>query len=92
VVFLKGYIMSFITANAAADVRAPRTAAWAAAAFSSLVNRFQSAGASQAERTLKSTQQREARAVREYAHRFAAHDSRFAADLLAAADRHENQE
>lgn len=31
----------------------------------------------------------EAAAVREYAHRYARHDARFAADLLAAADRHE---
>ena len=31
----------------------------------------------------------EAAAVREYANRFASHDPRFAADLMAAADRHE---
>jgi len=35
---------------------------------------------------------KEAAAVRDYAQRFARHDPRFAADLLAAADRHESKE
>jgi hypothetical protein len=84
--------MSFITVNAPATVRAPRAAAWAATAFSSLLSRFQSAGTAQAQRTLKSSKERGAHAVRQYAQRFASHDPRFAADLLAAADRHETDE
>lgn len=81
--------MSFVTVHAPTTVRAPRAAAWAAGLFSSLVSRFQSAGADKAQRALASTKQREAHAVRAYAQRFAEHDPRFAADLMAAADRHE---
>jgi hypothetical protein len=92
VAFLKGYIMSFITVQAPATVLAPRAASWAAAVCSSLISRFQSAGASQAERSLMLAKQRDARTVRQYAQRFAEHDPRFAADLLAAADRHESNE
>ncbi len=42
-----------------------------------------------AERQSQADRATEAAAVREYAQRYAAHDPRFAADLLAAADRHE---
>ncbi len=35
---------------------------------------------------------KEAAAVRDYAQRYARHDPRFAADLMAAADRHERTE
>jgi hypothetical protein len=68
---------------------APRAAAWAASAFSSLLKLLSANVAKDTARKAFSDRQREASAVRDYAQRFATHDPRFAADLFAAADRHE---
>ncbi len=81
--------MSTFTVNTPAKVAAPRFAAVAAALFVGLMNAFRHRGAQHAERQVQVTRASEAAAVREYAHRFMKHDPRFAADLFAAADRHE---
>jgi hypothetical protein len=81
--------MTSITVQAVRTVAAPRAAAWAAAIFSGLFKLLSPAVVSAGPRKAFSDRQREATAVREYAQRFAAHDPRFAADLFAAADRHE---
>jgi hypothetical protein len=81
--------MTTISVHTTPAVMAPRAAAWAAKLFSALLNLLQSPAAAPAARKAFSDRQREATAVREYAQRFAAHDPRFAADLFAAADRHE---
>jgi hypothetical protein len=81
--------MTSITVQASPTVAAPRAAAWAAGLFSSLMTLLSAPVAAATQRKAFSDRQREAIAVREYAQRFAAHDPRFAADLFAAADRHE---
>jgi hypothetical protein len=81
--------MTTITTFVPAPVRVPRGAPAAAWLFGALLNAFQrvaekrSIGAAQARRRA------EARETRRYALRVQAQDPRFAADLLAAADRHE---
>ncbi len=81
--------MTTITVHTSPTVSAPRAAAWAASLFSSLLNRLSAPVAVAGQRKAFSDRQREATAVRQYAQRFAEHDPRFAADLFAAADRHE---
>jgi hypothetical protein len=81
--------MTTISVLTAPAVAAPRAAAWAAAIFSTLLALPSRRVARGGPRKAFSDRQREATAVREYAQRFAAHDPRFAADLFAAADRHE---
>ncbi len=81
--------MHTITVNTPATVRAPRGAAWAASAFALLLNGWRDAHARRQQRLAMSTRQREAAEVRRLAQQMMAMDSRFAADLFAAADRHE---
>jgi hypothetical protein len=81
--------MTTITVHTSPAVSAPRAAAWAASLFSSLLNRLSVPAAAGVQRKAFSDRQREATAVREYAQRFVSYDPRFAADLFAAADRHE---
>jgi hypothetical protein len=84
--------MTTITVHTPVPVRTPRAAAWAAVLFTGLLNWFESGASKRQERREAADRCAEAAAVREYAHRFASHDPRFAADLMAAADRHERGE
>ena len=81
--------MTTITVHSPLTVRAPRAAKWAAALFMQLANVLNRSNSAGAQRRLQAERLAEAAAVRSYAARFAGHDPRFAADLLAAADRHE---
>lgn len=81
--------MTTITVRAPVKVATPRAALWAAALFMRLMDVLEHHSASRAERRLTAERLAEAAAVRSYALRFASHDPRFTADLLAAADRHE---
>lgn len=81
--------MTTITVQTPVKVPAPYAARLAAAGFLSFLAWFQRTSAARAERQARTDRIREAAAVRDYAQRFASEDPRFAADLLAAADRHE---
>jgi hypothetical protein len=84
--------MTTITVQTPVKVRTPRAAAWAATAFTRLLGWFETSAAQRQERREMADRGAEAAAVRQYAIRFASHDPRFAADLMAAADRHERGE
>jgi hypothetical protein len=81
--------MSAITVQSPIAVATPRASGWAAGAFMAVLGWFEQHSAQRALRQLQADRAAEAAAVREYAQRYASHDPRFAADLLAAADRHE---
>ena len=81
--------MTTITVISPRTVQAPRAAKVAAALFMQVFNALERSSAARAQRRLRTKRLTEAAAVRSYALRFAGHDPRFAADLLAAADRHE---
>lgn len=81
--------MTSITVFSPVKVATPRATQWAADAFTAFLSWFSAHRAVQADRRLQADRVVEASSVRAYAHRFASHDPRFAADLLAAADRHE---
>ncbi len=81
--------MTTVTVLSPIKVAMPRVARWAASLFSGLLAGLQRAAEARAEREVQAGRAAEAAAVRDYAHRFASHDPRFAADLMAAADRHE---
>jgi hypothetical protein len=81
--------MTAMTFHSPILVATPRASRWAAEAFTSVLSWFEAHGAARAERQLLADRAAEATAVRQYAQRYASHDPRFAADLLAAADRHE---
>ena len=81
--------MTTITIHAPAQVKAPRGAVLAGVWFSRLLNGLQSAGQARARRRQHASRVAEANQVRQYAHEVMGRDRRFAADLLAAADRHE---
>lgn len=78
--------MTFITP---VQVKAPRGAALAAAGFSKLLGWIARAAETSAQRRLQAQRVAEANQVRQYAQAVLGQDRRFAADLLAAADRHE---
>lgn len=84
--------MTTVTVHTPVAVRPPRAAAWAALLFTRLLGWVEGGAASRQERREAADRTAEAAAVREYAHRYASHDPRFAADLMAAADRHERGE
>lgn len=84
--------MTTITVQSPVKVATPRAALWAAALFMRLLDVLERAGTARAERRITAERLAEAAAVRQYALRFASHDPRFTADLLAAADRHERAE
>jgi hypothetical protein len=84
--------MTAITVQSPITVATPRASRWAAGAFTGVLSWFEQHGVVRAERQLQADRATEAAAVREYAQRYASHDPRFAADLLAAADRHERTE
>lgn len=81
--------MTTITVLRPVQVQPPRAAAWAARAFLRLLAWFENAADSRAQRSRTHTRATEAAAVRAYAQQVEAFDPRFAADLRAAADRHQ---
>ena len=81
--------MSYITINVPAKVSAPRGSVVAARWFSALLNWIETAAERRVAHRMAADRQAEAALVRSYAQSLAAQDPRFAADLLAAADRHE---
>jgi len=83
--------MSTITINSPARVAAPRGAAIAARWFTALLNGLDALGERRATRRRAADLQADAAQLRSYAQQMAAQDPRFAADLYAAADRHEQR-
>jgi cytidylate kinase len=81
--------MTTITVNSPATVVAPRGAAWAAAAFAHVLAWMEAVTERRAERSEVKARLAEAAKVRSLAQAMMAQDPRFAADLFAAADRHE---
>jgi hypothetical protein len=81
--------MTTITINTPVKVEAPRGAVWAATWFSKLLTGIDMLVESRVQRRLRTQRVAEANQVRQYAHEVMGQDRRFAADLLAAADRHE---
>jgi hypothetical protein len=81
--------MTTVTVNVPAQVTEPRGAALAARLFARMLKWLESSTAQRdLDRVLKS-RAAEAASVRQYAQEMLARDPRFAADLFAAADRHE---
>ena len=83
--------MTTITVLAPLHVRTPRVTRLAATVFLGFLRLIERTTAIRSENRLLASRVREAAAVREYAQRFEKHDPRFAADLLAAADRHDGR-
>ena len=81
--------MSTITVQSPIKVVAPRGAAVAAALALRLLGWIEAAQRARAERREQANREGEAAELRKHAMRFARHDPRFTADLMAAADRHE---
>jgi hypothetical protein len=81
--------MTTITVNTPARVAEPRGARWAAAAFGRLLKWMEASAAERGEHRALQGRIAEAARVRLYAQELMGHDPRFAADLFAAADRHE---
>ncbi|HEY6134001.1 MAG TPA: hypothetical protein VIW70_08490 [Rubrivivax sp.] len=81
--------MTTITTIVPAVVRTPRAAPAAAWLFHALLSAFQRHGEARSARVKVSRRRAEAAATRRYALGLQRQDPRFAADLLAAADRHE---
>jgi len=81
--------MSTITVQSPIKVVAPRGAALAAELAVRLLRWIEDTQRARAERLALASRHGEASALRQYAMRFASHDPRFTADLMAAADRHE---
>jgi hypothetical protein len=81
--------MTTITVTRPATVVAPRGAAWAASLATSVLGLVSRTLESRAQTKALKTRAEEAAAVRGMAELVRRQDPRFAADLLAAADRHE---
>lgn len=81
--------MTVLSIHVPAQVKEPRGSVIAANWASWLLNRVEAAMARRGDRRLAADRQAEAAAVRRLAHEVGQQDPRFAADLLAAADRHE---
>lgn len=81
--------MTIITVLRPVAVQPPRAAAWAAGTFLALLTWFESSADRHAQRSRAINRATEAAAVRAYAHEIETRDPRFAADLRAAADRHQ---
>jgi hypothetical protein len=81
--------VSTITINTPVKVAAPRGAALAAKWFSKLLIGVDALLEGQRQRRQQARRVAEANDVRRYARQVMSQDRRFAADLLAAADRHE---
>ena len=83
--------MTVITLQVPAKINEPRGSVVAARWFTALLNALEGASARRTSRRLAADRQTDAAAVRSYAQSLAAQDPRFAADLCAAADRHERE-
>jgi hypothetical protein len=81
--------MTTITVNTPVTIAAPRGSRVAAVWFGRLLTRLGDMAAQRAESRVVANRLREASEVRAYAQSVLTHDPRFAADLFAAADRHE---
>jgi hypothetical protein len=81
--------MTTITVQPPVRAPAPAGARVAAEVFSAFLSWARAVAAQRAARQLRTARLLEAAKVRIYAQRIAHEDPRFAADLLAAADRHE---
>ena len=81
--------MSTILVHTPATVSSPRGAVWAGWLASRLVDALRSLSHRREAHRAESARVAEAAALRAYAHDIAPGDPRFAADLYAAADRHE---
>lgn len=81
--------MTTITVNTPAKVAEPRGARWAAIAFAGLLKWLETSAAQRELKRVVHSRTAEAARVRLYAQEVMAQDPRFAADLFAAADRHE---
>jgi hypothetical protein len=81
--------MTTITVNTPAKVAEPRGARWAAVAFARLLKWMETTTAQRELKRVVQSRTAEAARVRMYAQEVMAQDPRFAADLFAAADRHE---
>lgn len=81
--------MTTITVNTPVKVAAPRGSRIAAVWFGRLLTRLGQLAEQRTERRAQEDRLREASEVRTYAQAMMAQDPRFAADLFAAADRHE---
>jgi hypothetical protein len=82
-------IMTTLSIRTPAPVVVPRGALPLAGLFTAALGWFGARRQTLVANAVASDLHTEAAAVREYAHRYASQDPRFAADLLAAADRHE---
>jgi hypothetical protein len=83
--------MNTVTVNATLPVAAPRAAGLAAKWFGALLRTLQPSAPYQREDRERSSRHAEAARVRRFAQGLMSQDPRFAADLFAAADRHERQ-
>jgi hypothetical protein len=83
--------MNSVTVNVTHPVIAPRGANLAAKWFGALWRALQPSAPHQPEDRERSGRHAEAARVRTFAQGLMSHDPRFAADLFAAADRHERQ-
>lgn len=81
--------MTTITIHTPAQIAAPRGSRIAAVWFGRLLTRLGDLAEQRTERRAAATRVMEACEVRAYAQQIAHEDPRFAADLFAAADRHE---
>ena len=81
--------MTSITVKVPAAVESPRGAALVGAIFSAVASGFALWRAARVQQRATASRAAEAARVRDYAHSVMQQDRRFAADLLAAADRHE---
>lgn len=81
--------MTTITVQMPAQVAVPPAARWVGTFVAEAIAFVQRVQAARIERRRDAERIAEANAVRDYARRFARHDPRFVADLMAAADRHE---
>ncbi len=83
--------MSTITLHVPAPVAAPRGAALFGAVYGTVVSGFVAWRQTQLQRRAQASRAAEAAEVRAYAWQLMNEDPRFAADLLAAVDRHEQR-
>lgn len=81
--------MTTITISKPATIRVPRAAPFAASIAFKILDSCERMLTFRREQKAESTRAAEAAAVRRYADEMRNHDPRFAADLYAAADRHE---
>jgi hypothetical protein len=82
--------MTTITVNVPAKVSVPRGADLVGSVYTVLTRAFAASARAREQRRAAATRVAEAAELRAYAQQMMNQDRRFAADLLSAADRHEN--